>query len=253
MSFEKISRDKRFLFYIRAFTVIGVVMVFAIVINQLCFLKFNDELMFDYQLCTLFIKTFFSIICLVFLFIFPQKIEIFAIVCFVYSLEISISQLSNFMNVVLFFLGINLLLIRGFFHRKQNKIRLFFTFILFFICNLSKIRFGFSQFFHSFFVFWGYFFVCSMQVVLFSYFKNLINNGESKSLNLAKFKDLHESDVFLLEAVLNNMQYKVIASELNKKEGTVRNRLNKIYDVLGVYDKMGFISKYHGCDITYSV
>ena len=118
MSFEKISRDKRFLFYIRAFTVIGVVMVFAIVINQLCFLKFNDELVFDYQLCTLFIKTFFSIICLVFLFIFPQKIEIFAIVCFVYSLEISIFQLSNFMNVVLFFLGINLLLIRGFFHRK---------------------------------------------------------------------------------------------------------------------------------------
>lgn len=48
MSFEKISRDKRFLFYIRAFTVIGVVMVFAIVINQLCFLKFNDELVFDY-------------------------------------------------------------------------------------------------------------------------------------------------------------------------------------------------------------
>ena len=64
---------------------------------------------------------------------------------------------------------------------------------------------------------------------------------------------LHRKAKQKFRCFLNNMQYKVIASELNKKEGTVRNRLNKIYDVLGVYDKMGFISKYHGCDITYSV
>ncbi|MBO7597412.1 MAG: hypothetical protein J6T70_10260, partial [Bacteroidales bacterium] len=33
--------------------------------------------------------------------------------------------------------------------------------------------------------------------------------------------------------------------------GTIRNRLNKVYDILGVMDRMGFISTYMGCNIIF--
>ena len=45
--------------------------------------------------------------------------------------------------------------------------------------------------------------------------------------------------------------YKVIALDVSRSEGTIRNRLNMIYDVLGVMDRMGFISTYMGYEIVF--
>ena len=45
--------------------------------------------------------------------------------------------------------------------------------------------------------------------------------------------------------------YKIIAAEVFRAEGTIRNRLNKVYDILGVMDRMGFISTYMGCKIVF--
>ena len=50
---------------------------------------------------------------------------------------------------------------------------------------------------------------------------------------------------------MDNKQYKVIGNEVFRAEGTVRNRLNKIYDILGVMDRMGFISTYMGYEIVF--
>ena len=52
--------------------------------------------------------------------------------------------------------------------------------------------------------------------------------------------------------MLKNEQYKNIARAVYKAPGTVRNRLNKIYDLLGVMDRMGFISTYFGYEIVFS-
>lgn len=38
---------------------------------------------------------------------------------------------------------------------------------------------------------------------------------------------------------------------VHRSEGTIRNRLNKIYDVLGVMDRKGFIMTYFGYDIVF--
>ena len=51
--------------------------------------------------------------------------------------------------------------------------------------------------------------------------------------------------------VLENEQYKNIARTVYKAPGTIRNRLNKIYDILGVMDRMGFISTYLGYEIVF--
>ena len=72
-----------------------------------------------------------------------------------------------------------------------------------------------------------------------------------KILNLAEYPGLVETDVVLLQKVLKNEQYKNIARAVYKAPGTIRNRLNKIYDLLGVMDRMGFISSYFGYDIVF--
>ena len=55
----------------------------------------------------------------------------------------------------------------------------------------------------------------------------------------------------MLRRVLANQQYKVIAVDFNRTEGTIRNRLNKVYDILGVGDRTGFITTYSGFEVVY--
>ena len=43
----------------------------------------------------------------------------------------------------------------------------------------------------------------------------------------------------------------MIAIDFNQKEGSIRNRLNKIYDILGVADRIGFLTTYTGFQIVY--
>ena len=57
----------------------------------------------------------------------------------------------------------------------------------------------------------------------------------------------------MLRRVLDNQQYKVIAIDLQKSEGTIRNRLNKVYDILGVADRVGFITTYSGFKLIYEL
>ena len=75
--------------------------------------------------------------------------------------------------------------------------------------------------------------------------------AQTKTLNLAEYPGLNETDVVLLQLVLENEQYKNIARSVYKAPGTIRNRLNKIYDILGVMDRMGLISTYLGYEIVF--
>ena len=58
-------------------------------------------------------------------------------------------------------------------------------------------------------------------------------------------------DVDLLEKVLQNKKYKEIALELHGNPGTIRNRLNKLYDILQVGDRTGFIAQFYGYKIIF--
>ncbi|MBQ2080281.1 MAG: hypothetical protein II461_00775, partial [Treponema sp.] len=74
---------------------------------------------------------------------------------------------------------------------------------------------------------------------------------EEKILNIAKYEGLKESNTEMLRRVLDNQQYKVVAIDLQKSEGTIRNRLNKVYDILGVADRVGFITTFTGYELIY--
>ena len=70
-------------------------------------------------------------------------------------------------------------------------------------------------------------------------------------MNLCDYLTLKKSDLILLELVQQNKLYKEIAVIVNKSEGTIRNRLNRIYHILDVIDRMGFISAYSNYKIIY--
>ncbi|MBO4533966.1 MAG: hypothetical protein J5726_09795 [Treponema sp.] len=100
----------------------------------------------------------------------------------------------------------------------------------------------------------GYTLVLSLILFLLithNHFSKAESQGTQKILNLAIYPGLTESDVVLLQKVLENEQYKNIARAVYKAPGTIRNRLNKIYDLLGVMDRMGFISTYLGYEIIF--
>ena len=196
------------------------------------------------------------VICLfVLLTIFPHKLEFFATASFYYSFICFIDDLNNPMATYMFFLGISIFYIRGFFINKK-KPKIFLSIIVYIILLISKFRFGRSIFLEILINHLGYTIVLStILFILISYKENILSYVKSreinKTLNLSQYSDLVENDVLLLRKVLENKQYKIIADEVFRAEGTVRNRLNKIYDILGVMDRMGFISTYMGYEIIF--
>ena len=79
--------------------------------------------------------------------------------------------------------------------------------------------------------------------------KNLAT--KDKVLNLAEFKGLDRSDMYLLQQVLDNVKYKEIAQKIHGSEGALRNKLSKIYKILEVGDRTGFLSIYSGYELLY--
>ena len=53
--------------------------------------------------------------------------------------------------------------------------------------------------------------------------------------------------------MLQKKQYLEISQIVSRSEGTIRNRLNKLYDILEVADRIGFVTTYAGYEITYEI
>ncbi len=195
------------------------------------------------------------VICLfVILSLYPHKLEFLAIASFYYTLICFIDDFNNPIGICMFFLGISILYIRGFFINKRNR-KIIITVIIYCLLLLSKLHFGYDNFLEILINHLGYTTVLStILFLLIEYKQNIDSNPKSKNtriLDLSQYHELVENDIALLQKVLEDKQYKVIANEVFKAEGTVRNRLNKIYDILGVMDKMGFISTYMGYEIVF--
>ena len=76
-------------------------------------------------------------------------------------------------------------------------------------------------------------------------------NVKNKVLNLAQYKGIDRSDMYLLQQVLDNKKYKEIAKKMHGSEGALRNKLSKIYKILEVGDLIGFLTIYSGYTLIY--
>ncbi len=96
----------------------------------------------------------------------------------------------------------------------------------------------------------------TLLITIFFFYQFAKQNGlregaKEKVLNLANYPGLERSDMLLLQDVLNKMKYKEIAQKIHGSEGALRNKLSKIYKILEVGDRTGFMTIYSGYELIY--
>ena len=57
-------------------------------------------------------------------------------------------------------------------------------------------------------------------------------------------KKLSKRDREIINGVINNLSNSELANKLNIAESTIKNKLNKLYKILGVNDRQELIAKY---------
>ncbi len=245
--------SKKNLRIIKIFSLIAIfILTFAIIkiiITGVDYESFN--IFIEKKLEAIILDTL-SIICFIFLFIYPEKVITLSILSFIYTLLIFINEPGNIMGLLMSFLCFQTLYIRNFFSiNKKTKIIILVT--IFSISFMTQIRFGKTVFLKSLIDTTAALFILSVVFFLFKE-KNIIeikNSLPNKKLNIFPYPGTKKDDVKLLQLVLEKKQYLEISQAVYRSEGTIRNRLNKLYDILGVADKIGFITTYNGYKVIY--
>ena len=75
---------------------------------------------------------------------------------------------------------------------------------------------------------------------------------EEKRLNIASFPDLTERDLRILKKIQDGYKYYMIESKEDYSEGGLKNRLHKVFKILEVGDKQGFLSCYSDWELYYN-
>ncbi len=192
-----------------------------------------------------------TILCFAFLFFFPDKLPLYAMVSLIYGLANILNSKQNgevgigFSMLLLFFLS---LWVQGFFktHRKLKICLSIVFFILILLCNLF---FGFKVFESILIYVLGYCLIFFVIILMFS--KYQIESTHSilgrKILDLRKYVadgTLSDRDVKWLKQILNNEKYSSIAKESAVAEGTMRNKMRAIFKIIGVTDRKQFLTIY---------
>ncbi len=249
---------KDFFYSQKALLIIKAIAIIAFIILMVCdflilfetsfFKAFTNNQLF------VFIEDFVVATVCVILFFYPQRYSLIGICSLWYSIVISTVSVDNMMCIIMFLLTLCTFLIRGVF-RTKKQIKAVIVILVYLYELLISLRFGFKLFVECSLLKIGYTFVIVLCIYLYSEF-HLSNvlielNDKNHILNLADYDGINRCDIDLLERVLRNKKYKEIAFELHGNPGTIRNRLNKLYDILSTGDRTGFILKYNGYKIVY--
>lgn len=251
--------SKKFMKIISIFAIIATILI-AIKIGFVIwkFIKIFDA--YSVVPTKLFIKNYILLsgniffLCLhIFLIFKPRKFIIIGIASLFYSIcyLLSSTQLQC-MSIPMFALSLVTFSISGFFH-KRRKLKIIVFTLIYIVCLIFPIFYDIkfieciiSKITISFVVLLLLFFISE-------YIKQLNKKQTTtKILNLAKFKGLVRSDMFLLQEILDNKKYKEIALKIHGNEGALRNKLSKIYKILGVGDRIGFITVYSGYELIFA-
>lgn len=255
---KNIIYEKPFLTAMRIFACVASVLLIVVTSLRIYNTFFTKQRPSDFPNIFGIAVNLVAIILFYLMIIHPQKIEYLAIGSFMYTFVCLTLDFDNPMGILMYGLGISVFYVRGLFiHKTRQKAIIA---IIVYICLLcggflySLLLHESADYFDAILEMTGYTLVLSIIIFLlitYDHFTKAESQAIPKILNLAEFSGLVETDVVLLQKVLENEQYKNIAREVFKAPGTVRNRLNKIYDILGVMDRMGFISTYMGYEIVF--
>lgn len=240
------------------------ILAISIVNNVFIFKVVDKDGIILYQRIFVIIQNLITIIFCILILINLKYDFLISFIAFIYSISISFFQPENVMSIYMFALGVVILTVTN----KLNKNRILkslFLIILFIIESFFSIRFGAEVFISSIQLRLGHLFILSIIIYFIIYsFKSKSTietitlkeepkiKDEQKSLNLAEFPELHQSDVYLLELVQQGMNYGEIAKKIKSSEGYMKNQFTKIYKILSVNSKKDFLRKYGDVQIIYS-
>lgn len=192
----------------------------------------------------------------IFLIFNPQKFIIIGITALLYSVDNLLSSVQlPFMGIPMFTLCIGTFAIRGFFIKhKKIKIAIFTSF--YFACLIIPVFYD-SDFLDHLFTKLAISLVTIIALVFLLEYSRQVGTKQATAthkrvLNIASFDGLDRSDMYLLQQVLDNKKYKEIAHSIHGSEGALRNKLSKIYKILEVGDRIGFLTIYSGYELIYN-
>lgn len=251
--------SKRFLFYIKFFSLIAITLLIvrtgsriADQIKEPEFFK-NLPLLENLRFQATILKNIISIIISAWLFFHPQEFHFIGIIAFIYSINLSPYGTSDYFFIPMRFLSIATFTVRGFF-KKKKLLKISFFIILYIIELFIPLAYHDEYFFFNFLTRIAYSFVLFITIFFFYRYAIQIASKQDvkdKILNIAEYKGLDRSDMYLLQQVLDNVKYKEIAQKIHGSEGALRNKLSKIYKLLEVGDRTGFLTIYSGYKLIY--
>ena len=201
---------------------------------------------------TIFINILVIIFAII-LIVHPQRFFLIGVGGLLYSVLISYYVPLSAMGVLMLGVSISTFLIR-YGHNRNLKLPAILFFILYILEMLLPLIHGVDDYLEIVIFRFGITFTFS---IILYFFKEYIKQQEyneisnEKKLNLALYPGLERSDLSLLQEVLNNVKYKEIARKLHGSEGALRNKLSRLYKILEVGDRTGFITLYSGYELVY--
>lgn len=238
-------------FALRCFRTISILCAFFLLISELYFFYKCSQIEFK-NLNIIFteIINIISLFFFIFTSIFPHKLGGLSIIAYTYACFIIPFEPENYMGILMYFLGTSLLFARGFL-KRQRKFKIYILCIILFALTLTNLRFGFPIFIDYFVKNLGAILVLFLYTFFIrTHYINIIVY-EDKKLNIANYPKLNERDCRILQRIQKGEKYSAIAKEENITEGSLKNRLHYVFNVMETGDKQGFLSYYDDWDLFY--
>lgn len=226
---------------ISAVIILGVNIV--LLLREYRYDKIFTRLILGYRFICTIMTEFFLII----LIIFPYKFEAVAVFAFLYTGVLLYADPLNSLSVLIYFLGIVSLYIRGLLKKKRLlKSCLISAGII--VILFSNIRYGWFFFLEDF---ENKIICCTVCMLIFMFIvmeKNKVKQNNCL-LDLTLFPDLTQRDREWIEMALSQEKYDTIARQYNLSPNYVKNRMRIIFKILEVPDRLALIAKYSGYDV----
>lgn len=190
------------------------------------------------------ILNYIGIFFLIILIFRPIRIDFYGIFAFLYSIVLLIDGCFSMTGILLYCLAVTVLYFRGF-YKTVTKAKIILTVAFFLLLSSFGIRYGIKPFFRAFFSSFEYLFLTS--IILYIVFEKSAlekNFFSTPVLDLSQFSELTNRDKEWIKLVLTETKYITIANKYNCCEGLVKNRMRKIYKILGVADRLSFMATY---------
>ena len=234
-------------FLIRLVAIISAVIILGLnimlLLREYRYDKIFSRLIFGYR----FISTIMTEIFLIVLIIFPYKFEAIAVFAFFYTGVLLYADPLNPLSVLIYFLGIVSLYIRGLLKKKRMlKSILISSGVI--VILFSNIRYGWFFFLEDF----ENKIICCIVCVLIFIFIVLEKNKLKQNkclLDLSLFPELTQRDKEWIEMALSQEKYDTIARQYGLSPNYVKNRMRHIFKILGIPDRLALIAKYSGCSV----